>query len=71
MVVVTLAAHAPPVKAARLEGPAEEDDKGTLEIGQFADMAVLDQDALMAPEDALPGIRAHLVIVGGEVALAT
>ena len=49
----------------------EEDDKGTLEIGKLADIAVLDQDALTAPEDALPDIRADLVIVGGEVVLAT
>ena len=49
----------------------EEDDKGTLELGKLADIAVLDQDALTAPEDALPDIRADLVIVGGEVVLAT
>ena len=48
----------------------EEDDKGTLEVGKLADIAVLDQDALTAPEDALPDIRADLVIVGGEVVLA-
>ena len=49
----------------------EEDDKGTLELGKLADIAVLGQDALTAPEDALPDIRADLVIVGGEVVLAT
>ena len=49
----------------------EEDDKGTLEVGKLADIAVLDQDALTVPEDALPDIRADLVIVGGEVFLAT
>ena len=49
----------------------EEDDKGTLELGKLADIAVLDRDALTAPEDALPDIRADLVIVGGEVVLAT
>jgi len=49
----------------------EEDDKGTLEVGKLADIAVLDQDALTAPEDALPDIRADLVIVGGEVFPAT
>jgi hypothetical protein len=46
----------------------EADDKGT---GKLADIAVLDQDALTAPEDALPDIRADLVIGGGEVVLAT
>jgi predicted amidohydrolase YtcJ len=49
----------------------EENDKGTLELGKVADIAVLDQDALTAPEDTLPDIRADVVIVGGEVVLAT
>ena len=38
--------------------------KGTLEIGKLADVAVLDKDAA-------PDVRAALVIVGGEVVLAT
>jgi len=47
----------------------EEGDKGTLEVGKFADIAVLDRDLLTVPEDAIPGIRADLVIVGGRVVL--
>jgi predicted amidohydrolase YtcJ len=45
----------------------EEDAKGTLEAGKLADVAVLDQDLLTVPEDAIPGIRADLVVVGGAV----
>jgi predicted amidohydrolase YtcJ len=47
----------------------EEGVKGTLEVGKLADVAVLDQDLLIVPEDAIPGIRADLVVVGGEVVL--
>jgi predicted amidohydrolase YtcJ len=47
----------------------EEEDKGTLEVGKLADIAVLDRDLLTAPEDAIPGIRADLVVVGGVVML--
>ena len=49
----------------------EEDVKGTLEVGKLADIAVLDRDLLTVPEDAIPGIRADLVIVGGTVVLET
>jgi predicted amidohydrolase YtcJ len=49
----------------------EEDAKGTLEVGKLADVAVLDQDVLTVPEDAIPGIRADLVVVGGAVVLET
>jgi hypothetical protein len=47
----------------------EEDVKGTLAVGKLADIAVLDQDLLTVPEDAIPGTRADLVVVGGEVVL--
>jgi predicted amidohydrolase YtcJ len=47
----------------------EEDDKGTLEAGKLADIAVLDQDLLTAPEDTIPHTRADLVVVGGSVVL--
>jgi predicted amidohydrolase YtcJ len=56
------------------EGPYltfEEDLKGSLEVGKLADIAVLDQDLLTAPEDAIPDIRAELVVVGGAVVLET
>lgn len=47
----------------------EEGQKGTLEVGKLADIAVLDRDALTIDERALPDVRAELVIVGGEVVL--
>ncbi len=47
----------------------EEDLKGTLEVGKLADIAVLDQDLLTIPEDAIPNIQADLAIVGGAVVL--
>jgi predicted amidohydrolase YtcJ len=40
-------------------------------VGKLADIAVLDQDLLTAPEDAIPDIRADLVVVGGAVVLET
>jgi len=47
----------------------EEDDKGTLEVGKLADIAVLDRDLLTEPDDRIAGIRADVVVVGGEVVL--
>jgi predicted amidohydrolase YtcJ len=46
----------------------EEADKGTLEPGKLADVAVLDRDVLTIDEDEIPGTRADLVIVGGQIA---
>ncbi|HSB40587.1 MAG TPA: amidohydrolase [Methylomirabilota bacterium] len=47
----------------------EEGDKGTLEVGKLADIAVLDRDLLTVPEDAIPDTRADLVVVGSAVVL--
>ena len=47
----------------------EEDDKGTLEVGKLADIAVLDRDLLTVSEDGIPGTRADVVVVGGDVVL--
>ncbi len=43
----------------------EEDRKGTLQPGRFADVAVLDTDPLTAGPDALARTRAVLTLVGG------
>ena len=43
----------------------EEDIKGTLEPGRMADMAVLDNDPLSCPEDALKDIRVERTFLGG------
>jgi len=45
----------------------EEDDKGTLETGKFADMAVLGEDPLGVDESRLPEVTADITITGGEV----
>jgi len=47
----------------------EEGLKGTLEAGKLADIAVLDRDLLTVREGDIPGIRAEVVVVGGEVVL--
>lgn len=49
----------------------DEDDKGSLEVGKLADVAVLDRDVLTADEDAIPDARADLAIVGGRPVLDT
>ena len=45
----------------------EEDRKGSLEAGKLADMAVLSDDPLTCPEDAIKDIVAETVIVGGKI----
>ena len=56
--------------AATLEGAYltfEEDQKGSIETGKLADLAVLSADPLTCAEDELPDIVAELTIVGGRV----
>ena len=45
----------------------EEDEKGTLEPGKFADLAILSEDPLTIEEDRIPDIEAVLTITGGRV----
>ena len=47
----------------------DEDRKGSLEAGKLADMAVLSDDPLTCPEDAIKDIAAETVIVGGRIVL--
>ena len=44
-----------------------EKEKGQLKEGMLADCAVLSDDPLTVPENALPGIHSVLTIVGGRV----
>ena len=44
----------------------EEDIKGTLTPGKFADIAVLSDDPLTVEDEALPNIHALLTLVGGK-----
>jgi len=50
---------------------ANDDDKrGTLEPGKFADLAVLSSDYLTAPVKEIGKIRSVMTMVGGEVVYA-
>lgn len=48
-------------------GAHEEDDRGSIEPGKLADVTVLSRDILTVPDDEIPGTRAVLTIIGGEV----
>ncbi len=43
----------------------EENRKGTLEVGKWADMAILSADPLTVPDDALAHLHADQTLVGG------
>jgi predicted amidohydrolase YtcJ len=43
----------------------EEDKKGSIEIGKFADLAVLSADLLTIPADEVHDIQVLLTMVGG------
>ena len=45
----------------------EEKKKGTLEVGKFADMIVLDHDPLTAPAEQLLTMKVDLTIIGGKI----
>ena len=45
----------------------EEADKGSVTVGKYADLTILSQDILIAPEDTLLATEVHSVVVGGEV----
>jgi predicted amidohydrolase YtcJ len=48
----------------------EDDQKGTLAVGRFADLAVLSDDYFAVDEDAIRGLESVLSIVGGRVVYA-
>ena len=45
----------------------EEDVKGTLEVGKYADLAILSDDLLTMAEDDIPDITSVLTMTGGRV----
>jgi len=44
-----------------------EDDLGSIEVGNHADLAVLDRDVLTVPEDDIRKTKSLLTIIGGKV----
>jgi len=49
------------------EANFEENEKGSIEIGKFADLVILDQDLLFMEQDQLPYIQVMQTFVNGEV----
>ena len=45
----------------------EEQLKGTIEVGKLADIAVLDRDYFLVPDEEIKGVQVDLTIVGGDV----
>ena len=45
----------------------EEDIKGSLTPGKYADIVILSQDLLTVDEDKIPGITVDITIVGGKI----
>ena len=48
----------------------DEDVKGSISIGKFADFTLLSEDFLTIDENRLPEIRSVLTVVGGHVVYA-
>jgi predicted amidohydrolase YtcJ len=58
------------LRCATIEGAHltfEEDVRGSLEAGKFADVAVLSDDPLTCPEDTIKDIVAEITMVGGDI----
>lgn len=49
----------------------EQDRKGLLKVGQYADFALLSSDFLSVPEEAIKDITSVLTVVGGQVVHGT
>jgi predicted amidohydrolase YtcJ len=50
---------------------AEEQDRGSLEPGRLADLAVLDEDFLTVPVERIPSLSSLLTMVDGRVTHAS
>ena len=48
----------------------EQDQKGSIEVGKLADVAVLSDDYFSVPEDDIRNIQSLLTVVGGKVVFA-
>ncbi|WP_178989367.1 amidohydrolase [Winogradskyella schleiferi] len=45
----------------------EEDEKGSIEVGKFADFIILDKDIMTVDANEIPNIKVLRTVVGGEV----
>ncbi len=45
----------------------EENSKGSLKAGKYADMVILSKDIMTIPEDEIPSAQVLYTIVGGKV----
>ena len=45
----------------------DEDNRGSLKVGKYADITVLSKDILKIPEDDIPTAKVAYTIVGGKV----
>jgi predicted amidohydrolase YtcJ len=48
----------------------DEGKRGSLELGKFADLAVLSKDYMTAPVEQIGGIESLLTMVGGRIVYA-
>lgn len=44
----------------------EEQEKGSIEVGKFADFIIMDKDIMTVPEDEIPNLKVNATYVGGE-----
>ncbi len=44
----------------------EEDEKGSIEAGKFADFTVLEKDIMTIPEDEIPNVEVNATFISGE-----
>lgn len=44
----------------------EEDEKGSIEAGKFADFTVLEQDIMTIPEDSIPAVKVMATFINGK-----
>ena len=45
----------------------EEDIKGSIEVGKFADLTILDKDIMTIQEDDILDTNVEMTIIGGKV----
>ena len=48
-------------------GAFQEDVKGSIEVGKWADLTILDRDIMTIPEDDILNTQVTMTVIGGEV----